>query len=107
MGYLIHNFYKNEKWRVFYRVSKIIYTYLIYTGIIFFCLFTKIGYGGRFSFDKILEMISLFRDDNHVQKSSIGLDISQLVNGVILGRGKRGMNSLTFGNFDSLYISSL
>jgi hypothetical protein len=52
-------------------------------------------------------MILLFRDGNYVQKSSIGLDVSQLVKNVILGRGKKGRKSLTLRNFDSLYISNL
>jgi hypothetical protein len=107
MGYLVHNFYRNEKWRVFYMVYKIIYTYLIYSGILLFCLFKNIGYGGILSFHKILEMLLLFTDGNHVQKSIIVLDIIQLVKYVILGRGKRRRNSLKFGNFDSLYISTL
>jgi hypothetical protein len=84
-----------------------IYTYLIYSGILFFCLFKNIGYGGCFSFHKILEMLLLFRDENHAQQSSIDLDISQLVMNVILGRGKRGSNSLTFEKFDNLCISTL
>ena len=91
----------------FYRLSKIVYNYFIYTGILFFCLFRNIGYGGGFSFHKIFEMLLLFRDDNHVQKSSISLDIIQLVENVILGRRKRGGNSLTVKSFGSLYNSSL
>jgi hypothetical protein len=107
MGYIIHNFYINEKWMVFYRMSKIIYTYLIYSGILFFYFFTKVGYGGSFAFHKIIEMFLLFKDNNHVQKSSIILDIIQLVKDVILGRENKGRNSLTLRNFDSLCISTL
>jgi hypothetical protein len=59
-----------------------------------------------FSFHELFQMPLLLRDGNHVQKGCICFDVGQLIQDIVLGRGERGVYSLTVRNLRNLNNNS-